>query len=254
MQPRAVWLLIGLAGTVAGAVFVGNALFLFVPPLAVFTLTLALSVGPVVVEERTKSSWELLLTIPYDMQSILLGKVSGALWHTRHLTYAMGILLMCISAGVGSISLILIPLGMTTPSSGRFELLLCGALFVLPVLGSLLFIVDRMQQYALMAVAALASSTRLSSIRAALSAATAAVLLIWAFEVVMTETILVLDQGGNWQPNATSIVLAATLGPVVSYSAEMSLAHAALYAVSTLLLREVLIHGLWWWALHSARV
>ena len=250
---RTVWLLIGLLFGIIGVLYVNNALFFFVPPLVVFAMALALTLGPVVVEERTKSSWEILLTVPYDMRVILLGKASGALWHIRSLTYAMGILLMCVSAGVGTVSLMLIPVGMAR-TSGWHELGLCGVLFIMPVLGSLLFIVDRMQQYALMVVAALASGTAAPSIRVALSTATTVVLLIWLFEIAVTEAFLSLEQGGAWQLNYTSILSVATLGPVVSYISHMNLSHAALFSVGTLLLREVLIGGLWRWTLRSARI
>ncbi|MBI5961816.1 MAG: hypothetical protein HY866_23970 [Chloroflexi bacterium] len=249
---RTVWLLIGLLLGIVGILYVNNVLFFFVPPLVVFTLALALTLGPIVVEERTKLSWEPLLTVPYDMRTILLGKASGALWHIRFLTYVMSILLMCVSAGVGITSLMLIPVGITR-TSGWYELGLCGVLLIMPVLGSLLFILDRMQHYALMAVAALASGTAAPSIRAALSTATAVVLLIWLFEIAVTEAFLTVEQGGTWQLNYTRILSIATLGPIVSYISRMDLSHAALFIAGTLLLREMLICSLWRWTLHSAR-
>jgi hypothetical protein len=249
---RAVWLLIGLFLGVIAIWYVNNMLFFFVPPLIIFTLALALTLGPVVVEERQKSSWEPLLTVPYDMRSILLGKASGALWHIRSLTYAVGVLLMCVSAGVGTISLMQIPLGITR-TSGWYGIALYGVLLIMPVLGSLLFILDRMQQYALMAVAALASGTSAPSIRGALSTATAVVLLIWLFEIISAEVFLTLEQGGIWEPNLTRILSVATLGPIVSYTSQMEFLHAVLFIGGTLLLREVLIGGLWRWTLRSAR-
>lgn len=248
---RTIWLLIGLFFWFIGILYVNNMLFLFVPPLFIFTMALALTLGPVVVEERTKLSWEPLLTVPYDMRAILLGKASGALWHIRTLTYAMGILLMCVSAGVGTISLLPIP-DSIAQSSGWYQLGLCGALFILPVLGSLLFILDRMQQYALMAMAALASGTATPSIRAALSTATTVVLLIWVFEIAAAEVFLTLEQGGVWQLNYTRILSVATLGPTASYISQMDLSHAALFIAGTLLLREVLIGSLWRWTLRRA--
>jgi hypothetical protein len=249
---RTAWLLIGLFLGIISILYVNNVLFFFVPPLVIFALALALTLGPVVVEERTKLSWEPLLTVPYDMRAILLGKASGALWHIRSLTYAMGILLMCVSAGVGTSGLMLIPVGITR-TSGWYEIGLCGVLFIMPVLCSLLFILDRMQQYALMAVAALASGTAAPSIRVALSNAIAVVLLIWLVEIAATEAFLTLEQGGAWQLNYTSILSVAALGPIVSCISQMDLSHAALFIVGTLLLREVLIGGLWRWTLHSAR-
>lgn len=252
-RSRTVWLLGGLLTGVLGILFANNALFFFVPPLVIFTFALALTLAPVVVEERAKLSWEPLLTVPYDMRAILLGKASGALWHIRSLTYAMGILLMCVSAAVGTIGLTVVPVSITR-TNGWFGPGLCGLLFVMPVLGSLLFILDRIQQYALMAVAALASGTAASSIRAALSSATVVVLLIWLFEVAAAEVFLALEQGGAWRLNFKSILSIATLGPTVSYVSHMDLGHAAFFTIGTLLLREALIGGLWRWTLHRAQI
>ena len=249
---RIVWLLIGLFWGIIGIWYVNNVLFFFVPPLVIFTLALALTLGPIVVEERTKSRWEFLLAVPYDMRVILLGKASGALWHIRFLTYAIGILLMCASAVVGTTSLTLIPVGITQ-TGGWYNLGLCGLLFITPVLGGLLFIFDRMQHYALLAVAALASGTATHSIRAALLTAIAVVLLIWLVEIAATVSFFTLEQGEAWRLNATRILSVATLGPTASYISQMDLSHAALFVIGTLLLREVLSASLWRWTLHSAR-
>ena len=249
---RLAWLLIALVLGIAVYLLVGNLLIFLVLPLVIFTLALALTLGPVIAEERTKLSWEPLLTVPYDMRAILLGKASGALWHIRLLTYAIGILLMCVSAGVGTIGLTLIPDGLTQ-ASGWQGVGLYGVLLLVPILGSLLFIWDRMQQYALLAVAALASGTAAPSIRAALSTATTVVLLIWVIEIAATEVFLTLEQGGGWRPDAKSVLSVATLGPVVSSISQMELGHAALFIGGTLLLREVIIGSVWRWILQRAR-
>ncbi|GEM_PF-1148794 len=249
---RTMWLLIGLVFGIVGILYVNNILFFFIPPLVIFTLALALTLGPIIVVERTKSSWEFLLTVPYDMRAILLGKASGALWHIRFLTYAIGILLMCASAVVGTNSLTLIPVSITQ-TEGWIKLGMWGVLFITPVLGSLLFILDRMQYYALMAVAALASGTTARSVRTVLLTAIAVVLLIWLVEIAVTQAFLTLEQGRDWQLNFTSILSVATLGPIVSYISQMDLSHAALFIAGTLLLREVLIGCLWRWTLRRAR-
>lgn len=249
---RAVWLLIGLFLGIAGILYVNNVLIFFVPPLLIFTLALALTLGPVVVEERTKSRWEFLLAVPYDMRAIMLGKAGGALWHIRFLTYTIGILLMCASAVVGITSLTVIPAGITR-TSGWQSLGLWGVLLITPVVSSLLFIFDRMQYYALLAVAALASGTAARSIRAALLTAIAVVLFIWMVEIAVAEAFLTLGQGEAWQLNTTSILSVATLGPTASYISQMALSHAAFFIIGTVLLREVLVASLWRWTLHSAR-
>lgn len=249
---RLVWLLLALVLGIAGYLLVGTLLIFLVLPLVIFTLALALSLGPIIAEERSRLSWEPLLTVPYDMRAILLGKASGALWHIRMLTYAIGILLMCISAGVGTVGLTLIP-DELTQASGWQGIGLYGVLLLAPIMSSLLFIWDRMQHYALLAVTALASGTAATSIRSALSTATSAVVLIWVVEIAATQIFLALEQGDGWQLNITSVLSVVTLGPVVSSISQMELRHAALFLGGILLLREVAIGSLWRWILQRAR-
>ncbi|NLF79289.1 MAG: hypothetical protein GX573_26645 [Chloroflexi bacterium] len=249
---RLVWLLLALVLGIAGYLLVGTLLIFLVLPLVIFTLALALSLGPIIAEERSRLSWEPLLTVPYDMQAILLGKASGALWHIRLLTYAIGILLMCISAGVGTVGLTLIP-DELTQANGWQGIGLYGVLLLAPIMSSLLFIWDRMQHYALLAVAALASGTAATSIRSALSTATSAVVLIWVVEIAATQIFLALEQGDGWRLDLTSVLSVATLGPVVSGISQMELRHAALFLGGILLLREVAIGSLWRWILQRAR-
>ncbi|WP_119071058.1 hypothetical protein [Aggregatilinea lenta] len=249
---RAAWLLIGLFLGIVGILYARHILFFFVPPLLIFALALALTLGPVVVEERTKSRWEFLLAVPYDMRTVLLGKAGGALWHIRFLTYAISMLLMCASAVVGITSVALIPESLSR-TSGWYSLGLWGVLLITPVLGSLLFIFDRMQHYALLAVAALAAGTTARSIRAALLTAIAVVLVIWVVEIAAAEAFLTLEHGEVWRLNTTRILSVATLGPTAAYISQMELSHAALCTGGTLLVREALIASVWRWALHSAR-
>jgi hypothetical protein len=168
------------------------------------------------------------------------------------LTYAIGILLMCISAGVGTVGLTLIP-DELTQASGWQGIGLYGVLLLAPIMSSLLFIWDRMQHYALLAVTALASGTAATSIRSALSTATSAVVLIWVVEIAATQIFLALEQGDGWQLNITSVLSVVTLGPVVSSISQMELRHAALFLGGILLLREVAIGSLWRWILQRAR-
>jgi hypothetical protein len=245
-------LLIGLLFLVMGVFFVHKILFLFVFPLIMFALALALALGPVVVEERLNLSWAPLLAVPYDMKEIMLGKISGALWHIRPLTYAIVILMMCISGAIGMGSLTLIQED-TTAFSGWYQVVLVAALFVLPVLSSLLFVWDRVQHYALLGMAALALGSAAPSIRSALSNALLVVLLIWLIETAVTEAFLTLDRGEAWQLNYARILSAATLGPVASAISQMDFGHAVFFIGGTLLLREALFNSLWRWTLNQAR-
>ncbi len=249
---RALWVLIGLLVGIIGILLTKSILVVLVPPLVVFALALATALGPAIMEERTKLSWEPLLTVPYDMRAIVLGKATGALWHIRSLVYAMGILLMCVSAAVGTLGLTVVPMGIVRIGHW-YGPGLCGVLVFMPVLGSLLFMIDRIQQHTLMAVAALASGTTVSSVRSALSTATAAVLLAWIAESAAAVVFLTLDHEG-WQPGFASVLSLVTLGPTVSYVAHMDLDRAVVLIVGTLLLREVIIGGLWRWTLRKAQI
>lgn len=218
--------------------------------LLVFMTSAAL--GPIVVEERAKGRWEVLLATPDGVESVLLGKVGGALWWIRYLIIALSALLALLAAGIGFISLVLIPTGLTTLDDLPI-FFLCGAAVALPITSAVLFVIDRTQQYLLMVVAATAASASAASMRAAFATSAAAVLLVWVAEFVLAATLLALQAGATRLSDLTYMLALAALGPTVGYIIDMDLPHAVLYAAGTLLLRETLIDTLWRWSLRRAR-
>ncbi len=210
------------------------------------------ALGPIVVEERTKRRWDVLLATPVGVESVLLGKVGGALWWIRYLIIGMGALLALLAAGIGFISLVLIPTGLTTLEDLPV-FLLCGAALTLPIASAVVFVIDRIQQYLLMVVAALTASASATSMRAAFATSAAAVLFVWVAEFTLAGILLALQVGATKLSDITYMLALAVLGPMVGYIIDMDLLHAVLYAAGTLLLREILIDTLWRWSLRKAR-
>ena len=210
------------------------------------------ALGPIVVEERTKRRWDVLLATPVGVESVLLGKVGGALWWIRYLIIGMGALLALLAAGIGFISLVLIPTGLTTLEDLPV-FLLCGAALTLPIASAIVFVIDRIQQYLLMVVAALTASASATSMRAAFATSAAAVLFVWVAEFTLAGILLALQVGATKLSDITYMLALAVLGPMVGYIIDMDLLHAVLYAAGTLLLREILIDTLWRWSLRKAR-
>ncbi len=210
------------------------------------------ALGPIVVEERTKRRWDVLLATPVGVESVLLGKVGGALWWIRYLIIGMGALLALLAAGIGFISLVLIPTGLTTLEDLPI-FFLCGAALALPIASAIVFVIDRIQQYLLMVVAALTASASATSMRAAFATSAAAVLFVWVAEFTLAGILLALQVGATKLSDITYMLALAVLGPMVGYIIDMDLLHAVLYAAGTLLLREILIDTLWRWSLRKAR-
>jgi ABC-type Na+ efflux pump permease subunit len=230
-------------------IYVNNLLFVLVPILMFFFLSTGLSLGPVVVEEREKQSWEVLLSIPADVETILLGKIGGALQRMHSLMLGMTVTLFFVSLGVGILSLILIPL-----KNSWSELNLCGATLILMGLGSAIFIVDRLQQYLLIITAAVAAGTSTSSSRTAVLTSSVSVLLVWMIEILTSGAFVVIGQKQIVDITLGQVLLWATLGPTVSYIVTFDLKWVLAYTLVTLIVREILISGLWRWAVYKARM
>jgi hypothetical protein len=220
--------------------------------LLVLTFMTSAALGPIVVEERAKGRWDVLLATPDGVESVLLGKVGGALWWIRYLIIALAALLALLAAGVGFVSLVLIPTNLTDVDQLPI-FFLCGAAVALPIASGIVFVIDRTQQYLLMVVAATAASASARSMRAAFATSAAAVFVVWIAEFVLAGTLLALQAGATRLSDVTYMLALAALGPMAGYIVDMNLAQAVLYTAGTLLLREVLIDTLWRWSLRKAR-
>ena len=235
-----------------GVMLANNLLFALIPALFLLYTASGLFVGPMIVEEHEKLCWEPLLTTPYSLDLIVLGKMGGALWHIRQLIYGIMAPLLVLAAGVGLISLILIPVGPLHIHAWN-EIMLCGTFLIVPLLGAAVFMIDRMQQFLLTVMAATAAGVSATSVRNALSTSSAAVLLTWLIEIVATEAMLVLYHGEGVTLTTGHLLALATLGPVVNFIVTMSLGSVIIHVASVLIARELLMNALWWWILRRAR-
>lgn len=236
---------------VVSILFVNNLLFLFIPPLILLLLTTCLTLGPLVPEERVKQSWELLGALPDGVEAVLMGKAGGALWWMRRLMLGIVILQAVMAAGIGLLSLTLIPTSMARNNASA-EFFLCGMVLIMPAISILLFAFDRAQQYVLMVTAILVASTSSPSVRVGLSNALVAVLGVWFAEVLGVIGLFAL-QTGPIPLSRTSLLAFVALGPMGNFSLRMDLLSAVLNTVLVFLLRELAVSILWRWAVRQAR-
>jgi hypothetical protein len=121
-------------------------------------------------------------------------------------------------------------------------------------LGSAIFIVDRLQQYLLIITAAVAAGTSTASSRTAVLTSSVGVLLIWMIEILTSGAFVVIGQKQIVDITLGQVLLWATLGPTVSYIVTFDLKWVLAYTLVTLIVREILISGLWRWAVYKARM
>lgn len=231
--------------------YFNSLLVLLILPVLALLVLLSLTLAPIVAEERAKRSWEPLLATPPGIEGVLLGKTGGAIWWLRHLLAVMVVVVGLMSIGVGFISLVLIP---TEIGGGKTPIyLLCGAVTVLPVISSAVFIFDRVQQLVLTVATAMAISTSSTSVRGALSAAGAAAFITWMLDIGIAAALLAVQPGRHLLETETHWLALASLGPVAGYILELNLGQVVVFVGLTFLVREAAIRLLWRWSVHNAR-
>jgi len=235
------------------AFYLNSLLVLLIPLMLLWTLLIGVTVAPVVVGERERRTWETLLTTPLSIESILLGRASGALWWLRDVIRIMMGLLVLSAVAIGLVGLILTPAGSGADPHALPSSVLCAATLIVPLAAAALFVIDRAQYFVLTVVAALAASTTTTTNRAALSAASTAAFATWLVDAGIAAMALVLLPGNAITRTSGDTLALATLGPFVGFMAELSLGKLALFAAMTLLIREILVRILWRWTLHRAR-
>lgn len=243
-----------LAGGIAFVIVllaVNNLLVVLLPPLALLCLGTGLTIGPIIALERSRQSWELLLTIPAGLEAVLTAKVSGALSWLRNLMFIMGGLLVVVALGIGVFSLVLIPNHLARASSQSL-VALCGITLMVPLGMGLLFIVDRIQHYLLLITAALAASSLSTSVPVAVAAANAAIAFVWLLEIVTTTVVVTLQADGAQALHKSNLLALTTLGPTISYILTLDLGRVLLAMLGTLAAREALLIGLWRVAVYNA--
>lgn len=213
------------------AYYAETVLVLFVPLALGWTLLISLTLAPIVVREREENTWHTLRTTPLEIDAIVLGKAAGALWWLRYLLRGVMGLTVLGAVGVGIGSLIFVSFE-SAPLSRLPVPVVCGLTLALPLVSSVLFLVDRGQQAVLAALAALTATL----LDAGLG-------------------LLVLTQLGQLTaPLHETGLLLMLFGPTVMYLAELPVWVALLAALSTMLLRETLVWIGWRWMLRAARL
>lgn len=232
-------------------------LIVLVPSLLLWALPLALALAPPVAREREARTWDVLRTTPFTTEEILLSKAQGALtslrralrpiWHAQlHILAALLIgagATLLLSSGL----LVTDEVGMLT----RQTPLCLGAPLVVAVTLAA-YLLDRVQQFVLMAVAALVASTAASSVRAATSAAIGAVLVAWGVEVAVGALWLLAQPSAEVRDLALGLLASALLGPPIGYLMELPPGMVALAMLGTLGLRALALRLLWRQAIRQA--
>lgn len=219
--------------------------------LVTWSVPLGVALGPTIVREREGATWDTLRTTPFDTATLVLSKARGALWSLRvALLFARSaILIAALVAALLSLSLIERMPWSAVGNLSPYEM--CGVGLVVMTAGGALYLLDRAQQFTLMAATALAVSAGTRTVRAAVPTANAAAFVAWLLDVGLAAVVLALQpvQAVTLQERAITLML---LGPVPAYLAELSLGWAALAVTLTLALRETIIGYVWRWTLRAA--
>jgi hypothetical protein len=224
---------------------------LALPSLGLWALPLGLTLAPVVVRERVAGTWNTLRLTPLDTETILLGKARAALLRIRPLLIVFRAVLVGVSLIAAMVSLNLIEhITHTYPSLPPLNA--CGVGTLVMLLTAFVFLIDRAQQFVLMAIAALAVSASSASERLTLPGANAAALLVWMADVGAVFVVFSLHPGGAAVSMSESLPLLVMLGPVAGYTGYLSPGFSVLFVIMTLLVRETAIRLLWRWTITAA--
>jgi hypothetical protein len=222
------------------------------PSLGLWALPLGLTLAPVVVRERVAGTWHTLRLTPLDTETILLSKARAALVRIKPWLIVFRAVLIGVSLVAAMVSLNLIE-HITHSYPSLPPLNACGVGTLVMVITALVFLIDRAQQFVLMAVAALAVSASSGSERLSLPGANAAALLVWIADLGAVFVVFSLHPGGAAVSLSGSQPLLVMLGPVAGYAGYLSPGLAVLFVVATLVIRELAVRFLWHWTVTAAR-
>ncbi len=225
---------------------------LLAPSLLVWALPLGVTLAPVVVGERERGTWDMLRATPLPVETILLGKARGAMWRLRYGFTALRGVLLAVSVIAGFISLGLLEHTTWLHGADLPGGLICGGAVVVIAVGALLFLIDRAQQFVLMAVSALAVSASVESGRLALPGAIAAALVTWLADTGLGILLLALMPRASALALQTRLAALVMLGPTANVLADLPLPQAALGVAMTLIGREIAVRLVWRWTVHTA--
>ncbi|MBN2303184.1 MAG: hypothetical protein JXQ72_01825, partial [Anaerolineae bacterium] len=141
------------------------------PSLALWTLPLGLTLGPVIVRERERQTWDTIRTIPLDLDLLLVCKARGALWWLVGGLRNLRVLLAFMGSIVGLGALLVLDTSVNLERQIDSDLLMFVIVVIVLTGGMLLFVFDRAQQLVLMCLAALVTSATSRSMRVAVAGA-----------------------------------------------------------------------------------
>ena len=241
-----------LGGMLCGAIWAftataSNPLMLAVPLLGVWLLLVGLSVGPSLVEERQRRTWETLRVTPLGVDAIVLGKAGGALWWLRRSVYILGGLILLSAALIGTVGVVTMAQPYARYSDHAPLLAVCSATILVPLAIALLFVFDRLQQFMLLVTSALAVSASTRSVRVSVSGGVALMLVLWALDAGIAVVVVAFSGEQTLGQMGSFGASMATLGPSVGYLARLPLDVALPVIGITLTIREVLVWGVWRW-------
>ena len=221
--------------------------------LVTWSVPLGVALGPTIVREREGATWDTLRTTPFDTPTLVLSKARGALWSLRVALALARTALLTAALAAALLSLGLIE---RTPWPTFTDLSpygMCGVGMLIMAAGGALYLLDRAQQFTLMAVAALAASAGARTVRVAVPGANVAAFTAWLLDVSLAALLLAVQpvQATALQERAITLAL---LGPVPAYLAELPAGWAALAVGLTFALREVAVGLVWRWTVRAASV
>jgi hypothetical protein len=224
---------------------------LILPSLGWWALPLGLTLAPVVIRERVAGTWHTLRLTPLDTETILLSKARAALMRIRPLLIVFRALLIAVSLVAAMMSVNLIE--HLTHSYPSLSSNACGIGTLVMAIAALVFLIDRAQQFVLMAIAALAVSASSASERLTLPGANAAAFLVWMADLSAVIVVFSLHPDGAAISLRASLPLLVAIGPVGVYARHLSPGFAVLLIVATLIIRELAVRLLWHWTVSAAR-
>lgn len=230
------------------------ALILTFMPL--WTIPLGLTFAPVITRERTHGTWDLLRISLLDLETLIAAKTRRALDTTRPLLnyLVIGLGLMGLVFGLVFAILVLARIGLDLDAAGKAQCALIYGLIGFGTIGLALFLVDRVQQILCMGIAALAAGSHAQQdTRGAMLYGMGAAFAMWLGEYVVA---LAIMRFLMTEPEIMSISIWTTLftGPATGFLLLIASPWRVVAAWGSMIaVREVVLHGLWQWALVAAQ-
>lgn len=215
---------------------------LIAPSLGIWVILLGLALGPVIAREREHHTWDLLRLTSLNMDDLILHKMRGGLWWLRGALRAMQVMMLLVALGVLLVALDQ-PISYSASIGWTMEPLSRRVLDVtLATAGALLFLLDRAQQFTLMALAALVGGAAQAEHRSALLAALASAFAAWLGDLLVTSAAMVVLA---LKTGRSAGLLALWIGPAGSYLVSVALPLALILTLITLAARELAVRWLW---------